>query len=78
MEKAGRRESVLEFLKKKEASNRNLIFASDDRDSLIKAFDPSWSRASPYTVLIDPECTIVFREEGSFDPSKSAEPCKRR
>jgi peroxiredoxin len=59
--------SVLEFLKKQQASNRNLIFASTDRDALINAFDPDWSGAVPYTVLISPEGKIVYSETGSID-----------
>jgi peroxiredoxin len=59
--------SVLEFLKKQQASNRNLIFASADRDALINAFDPGWSGAVPYTVLISPEGKIIYRETGSID-----------
>ena len=70
MNKPDEEKNVLEFLKKKESSNRNLLFASNDRDTLINAFDPSWSGAAPYTVLIDPEGKIVFREEGSIDPLK--------
>ena len=60
--------SVLEFLKKQQASNRNLIFASPDRDALINAFDPSWSGVAPYTVLINPEGKIIYRETDSIDP----------
>jgi peroxiredoxin len=60
--------TVLEFLKKQQASNRNLIFGSPDRDKLINAFDPDWSGAVPYTVLINPEGKIVYREVGSIDP----------
>ena len=59
--------SVLEFLEKQQASNRNLIFASTDRDALINAFDPDWSGAAPYTVLISPEGKIIYRETGSID-----------
>lgn len=58
---------VLEFLKKKQASNRNLIFASPDREPLINAFDPQWQGVVPYTVLINPEGKIVYREIGSID-----------
>jgi thiol-disulfide isomerase/thioredoxin len=58
---------VLEFLKKEQASNRNLIFASADRDQLINAFDPDWSGAVPYTVLISPEGKTLYREVGSID-----------
>ena len=58
---------VLEFLKKHQASNKNLIFGSADRTPLINAFDPKWQGEVPLTVLIDPEDKIVFRESGSID-----------
>jgi peroxiredoxin len=60
--------SVLEFLKKKQASNRNLLFASSEREALINAFDPDWQGAVPYTVLINPEGKIIHRELDSIDP----------
>jgi thiol-disulfide isomerase/thioredoxin len=59
--------SVLDFLKKQQASNRNLIFASTDREALINAFDPDWPGAVPYTVLINPEGEIIYRETGSVN-----------
>jgi hypothetical protein len=59
---------VLEFLKKQQASMRNLIFASTDRDALINAFNPDWVGALPYTVLINPEGEIIHSEVGSVDP----------
>lgn len=60
--------SVLEFLRKKEASCRNLLFESADRESMINAFDPSWQGEVPYTLLINPEGKIVYSEKGSIDP----------
>ena len=59
--------SVLEFLKKQQASTRNFIFASTDRDALINAFNPDWSGVAPYTVLISPEGKIIYSETGSVD-----------
>jgi peroxiredoxin len=59
---------VLEFLKKQQSSNRNLIFASPNRDPLIEAFNPKWEGQVPYTVLIDPEGEIIHEEIGSIDP----------
>jgi hypothetical protein len=59
---------VMEFLKKQQASNRNLIFASADRENLINAFNPEWQGEVPYTVLIDPEGKVVYGETGSIDP----------
>jgi peroxiredoxin len=58
---------VLGFLKEKQASNRNLIFASADRDKLIDAFDPKWQGELPYTVLIAPDGSIIYHESGSVD-----------
>ncbi len=61
------RDDVLAFLRKKEASNRNLILASRDREKLLNAFDPGWSGAVPYTLLISPEGKVVYAEVGSID-----------
>ncbi len=60
--------SVLGFLKKKQASGRNLIFGSADRDPLINAFDPDWQGVVPYTVLLNPEGKVIYKEVGSIDP----------
>ena len=59
---------VLEFLTQQQASCRNLIFASADREKLINAFDPEWQGPVPYTVLIGPEGKLLYREIGSIDP----------
>ena len=60
--------NVLGFLKQRQASCRNLIFASADRQKLINAFDPDWEGPVPYTVLLAPEGKILYRETGSFNP----------
>lgn len=59
--------AVLAFLKKQQASNRNLIFASTDREKLMNAFDPDWPGPVPFTVLISPEGKILYRELGGID-----------
>jgi thiol-disulfide isomerase/thioredoxin len=59
--------AVLDFLKKKEASFKNHIFASADREKLINAFDPDWQGEVPLTVLIDPDGKIIYRQSGSID-----------
>jgi thiol-disulfide isomerase/thioredoxin len=64
----GEEKSVLEFLQQHQASNRNLLFGSADRDPLINAFDPAWQGAVPYTVLIDPEGKTIYSETDSIDP----------
>jgi thiol-disulfide isomerase/thioredoxin len=59
---------VLAFLKKKQASFKNLIFASADRAKLIDAFDPNWQGEVPYTALIAPDGKIIYRETDRIDP----------
>src|SRR5688500_11120923 len=59
---------VLEFLKKRQASGRNLLFGSEDKDKLMAAFDKEWRGAVPLTVLIAPGGEILYREEGAIDP----------
>ncbi len=59
---------VLRFLKKHQASNRNLLFASTDRAALINAFEPSWQGEVPFTVLLNPEGKIIYQESGPIDP----------
>ena len=58
---------VLGFLRKNQASCRNLIFASADREKLIDAFDPNWQGEVPHTVLIAPDGRIIYHEAGSVD-----------
>jgi peroxiredoxin len=59
--------AVLEFLKQKQASCTNFIFASTEREKLINAFDSDWQGPVPYTVLISPEGKILYRETDRID-----------
>jgi len=61
-------QQVLAFLKKQQASMKNLLFASAEREPLINAFDPAWQGVVPYTVLIDPDGQVIHREIDSIDP----------
>ena len=58
---------MLEFLTRKHASNRNLLFGSNDRESLINAFNPAWQGEVPYTVLLGPKGEVLYSETGSID-----------
>jgi peroxiredoxin len=58
---------ALEFLKAKQASCTNLVFATNDRDKLMDAFDPQWQGAVPYTMLIAPGGQVLYQETGSVD-----------
>ena len=58
---------VLDFLKKHQASNRNLIFEGTDKYQLMEAFDPAWNAALPYTVLISPAGEYLYKVQGPAD-----------
>ncbi len=58
---------VMKMLQKQHASNRNLIFATDDTSALQSAFDPEWQSGVPYTVLISPRGKILYQQQGELD-----------
>jgi len=59
--------AVLRFLKKQHATSRNLQFASDDTESLQRAFDPKWDSAVPYTVLLSGDGKVLYSTRGSVN-----------
>jgi thiol-disulfide isomerase/thioredoxin len=59
---------VLAFLKKNEASNRNLFFADTDKYKLMEAFDAEWNAALPYSMLIAPNGEVLYKIQGAIDP----------
>ena len=61
------KKEVLEFLKKQQASGKNLLFGSTEKYPLIEAFDKDWSGAVPLTLLIAPGGQVLYRQEGAID-----------
>ncbi|MHB8522278.1 MAG: redoxin family protein [Limisphaerales bacterium] len=59
---------VLAFLQKQQASSRNLLLGEPDKYKLMAAFDPDWSGALPYTMLIAADGRVIYRTEGAIDP----------
>src|ERR1043166_725385 len=59
--------SVLAFLYKNQASNKNYLFGDRDKYKLMEAFDKEWSGALPFTVLIGPDGKIIYRTENAID-----------
>lgn len=59
--------SVLRFLESHHASARNLLFASEDTESLQKAFNPKWESAVPYTAFIAPDGLVLYEKQGDVD-----------
>jgi len=66
-DKISRKENVLKFLQKNEASNKNYIFNSDNNTQLVEAVDPEWSGALPYTLLVEQGGKILYRNQGPID-----------
>jgi thiol-disulfide isomerase/thioredoxin len=58
---------VLNFLKKQQASNKNLLFGTPEKYKLIEAFDADWSGALPFTLLLDADGKVLYRREGPID-----------
>ena len=69
-DKQAKREDVLKFLKKQEASNTNYIFNKDDVYELIEAIDPDWQGALPYTLLIEPGGKIIYKKQDMINPAE--------
>lgn len=63
-----KRSKVLDFLKNKQAANKNYLFTGEDKYKLIEAVDPKWSGALPYTVLVEPGGKIVYARAGMIHP----------
>jgi peroxiredoxin len=63
-----RKEKVHDFLKKKQAANKNYIYTGDNKYKLIEAVDPKWQGALPYTVLVEPGGKIVYAKQSTIDP----------
>jgi len=61
------RPGVMKFLLKQHASGRNLLFASTDTYAMQAAFDPKWESGVPYTVLLAPDGTVLYKQVGDLD-----------
>jgi len=62
---------VRRFLDAQHASTRNLLFSTMDPYQEMKAFDPEWDGAVPYTVVLGPDGRIVYKEQGALDILKA-------
>jgi peroxiredoxin len=59
---------VLKVLTGEHATNTNRILSSTDIYPQLAAFDPDWSAAVPYTLLIRPDGEVVYKRQGTVDP----------
>lgn len=67
VDKPSKKEDVLKYLKKHEASNKNYRFKSDNIYDLIEAVDPAWQGALPYSLLVEPGGNIIYRVQGTIN-----------
>ena len=63
-----RKDRVLSFLKKKQASCKNYLFDSEDKYKLMDAVDRISPGGIPYTILIKPGGQIIYRRLGLINP----------
>ena len=61
------KQQALQFLRKQQASGRNLIFGGNAKYKLMEAFDADWNGALPYTVLLSPTGEVLYKHQGAID-----------
>ena len=61
------RDTVLKRLQEKHVSSTNYIFASENRDKLAEALDLQWPGPVPYTILVAPGGTVLYRKHDTID-----------
>jgi thiol-disulfide isomerase/thioredoxin len=67
---SAKKDKVLQFLQKQQASNTNYLFNNDDKYKLIEAIDPAWKGELPYTILAEPGGKIVYHNDGIIDEAE--------
>jgi thiol-disulfide isomerase/thioredoxin len=66
-DKLSRKDNVLKFLQKNEASNNNYIYNSDNNSELVEAVDSQWNGALPYTMLVEQGGNVIYRNQGPIN-----------
>ena len=61
------RASVQKFLDEHHSAVRNLIIDSDDVYAMQAAFDAKWESGVPFTIVLAPDGTEIYRVEGEAD-----------
>jgi peroxiredoxin len=63
-----KKDDVLSFLKKEQASCTNYLCDFDDKYQLIELVDKDWPGPLPYTLLVAPGGKVLYRKQGPMDP----------
>jgi thiol-disulfide isomerase/thioredoxin len=58
---------VMAFLKKQHATNRNVIWSTNDSADAVAAFGSPWNGAVPYTILIGMNGEVLFKSQGAIN-----------
>ena len=61
------RTTVMRFLNEHHSAIRNLQVDTEDVYAVQKAVDPKWQAGVPYTLVLAPDGTVIFRREGEVD-----------
>ncbi|WP_276501517.1 redoxin family protein [Terrimonas pollutisoli] len=70
LDDTARKQKALNFLKSRQASNKNYLFNIDNKYALIEAVDPNWQGALPYTLIVEPGGKIFYAKQYLIDPAK--------
>lgn len=63
-----KKDDVLNFLNKHDASMTNYIVPSEKRDQMGNILDPEWNGPVPHTVIYGSEGEVIYRKTGRFNP----------
>ena len=66
-DKLSRKDNVLKFLQKNEASNKNYIYNSDNNSEMVEAVDSQWTGALPFTLLVEQGGKVIYRNQGPIN-----------
>ena len=61
------KDAVLKMLVSQHATNRNLLFGSDDTYAMQAAFDKTWEAGVPFTMVLAPGGKVIYQELGELD-----------
>jgi len=67
-DKPEKKAGVLNFLKEKQASNKNFIYKNSNVYEMIEAVDPDWQGGLPYTMIIEPGGKIIYKRQNTIEP----------
>lgn len=70
LDEPAKRDQLLKFLQKQEASNSNYLLGAVDKNKMFRVINPLWKGDFPYTMLVEPGGEIVYSNEGTVDAAK--------